>query len=134
MTNQNTVYKWSARIIGGLALLFFGSFFIGEGIPDLIKGGDGHLQSMMLLMGFALLGYIFAWFREKEGGYVLLFSGVIMGLTMFYDGGLRNISMTLVYSVPFIVSGLLFLRAGKSSEIMKSKLNDTGESSRELNQ
>ncbi len=131
MTNQNTVYKWSARIIGGLALLFFGSFFIGEGIPDLIKGGDGHLQSMMLLMGFALLGYIFAWFREKEGGYVLLFSGFIMGLTMFYDGGLKDISITLIYSVPFIVSGLLFLRAGKSSEIMKSKLNDTAESSRD---
>jgi hypothetical protein len=131
MKNQITVYKWLARIIGGLAVLFFGSFFIGEGIPDLIKGGDGHLQSMMLLMGFALLGYIFAWFREKEGGYVLVFSGVIMGLTMFYDGGLKDISMTLIYSVPFIVSGLLFLRAGKSSEIMKSKLNDTAESSKD---
>jgi hypothetical protein len=134
MTNQNTVYKWSARIIGGLALLFFGSFFIGEGIPDLIKGGDGHLQSMMLLMGFALLGYIFAWFREKEGGYVLVFSGFIMGLTIFYDGGLKDISMILVYSVPFIVSGLLFLCAGKSSEIMESKLNNPIESSRKSDQ
>ncbi len=134
MRNQITVYKWSARIIGGLGLLFFGSYFIGEGIPDLIKGGDGHLQSMMLLMGFALLGYIFAWFREKEGGYVLVFSGVVMGLTMFYDGGLNDISLILVYSLPFIVSGLLFLWAGKSSEIMKSKLNNTVESSRELDQ
>ena len=134
MGDKTNLLKWSARIIGGLSVLFFGAFFVGEGMPDLIKGGDGHLQSMTLLMGFALLGYIFAWFREKEGGYVLVFSGVIMGLTMFYKGGLKDITFVLVYSLPFLISGLLFLRAGKSSEIMKSKLKDTGESSRELDQ
>jgi hypothetical protein len=110
MTNQIAVYKWSARIIGGLAVLFFGSFFIGEGIPDLIKGGDGHLQSMMLLMVFALLGYIFAWFREKEGGFVLIFSGVIEGLLAYYGHLQEYIYPTLVCSLSFLISGILFWR------------------------
>ena len=113
MTSNITVYKWSARIIGGLALLFFGAFFIGEGIPDLIKGSDGQLRSIMILMGFAFIGYLFAWFREKEGGYILVFSGVIMGLTLFYRGGQTDIIMVLVYSIPFILSGLLFFAYSK---------------------
>jgi hypothetical protein len=116
MTNKITVYKWIARIIGGLAVIFFGTFFIGEGIPDLIKGADGHLQSMMILMVFALLGYLFTWFREKEGGFVMAFSGIIMGLTMFYSGGNKDILMVLIYSVPFIVSGLLFVISNKRTE------------------
>jgi hypothetical protein len=116
MTNKITVYKWIARIIGGLAVIFFGTFFIGEGIPDLIKGADGHLQSMMFLMVFASLGYLFAWFREKEGGFVMAFSGIIMGLTMFYSGGNKDILMVLIYSVPFIVSGLLFVISNKRTE------------------
>jgi hypothetical protein len=112
MKNQITVYKWSARIIGGLAVLFFGVFFTGEGIPDLFKGGDGHLQSMVLLMGFALLGYIFAWFREKEGGLVMIISGVIMGLNIFYSGGMKDWIFIPGYSLPFIVAGVLFLITG----------------------
>ena len=107
MTNQFTVYKWLARIIGGLAVLFFGAFFIGEGIPDLAKDSNGHHSSMMILMGFAILGYIFAWFREKEGGLVMMISGVIMGLNMFYSGT-KDILFVLAYSLPFILSGMLF--------------------------
>ncbi len=116
MTNQTTIFKWLARAIGGIALLFFGSFFIGEGIPDLINSANGHLQSMMMMMGFALVGYIFAWFRPKEGGYVLAFSGVIMGLTMFYQGGMKDITMVLVYAIPFIVSGVLFVLYSRKDE------------------
>jgi hypothetical protein len=117
MTNITPILKWSARTIGGLAVIFFGAFFIGEGIPDLIKGADGHLQSMMFLMVFASLGYLFAWFREKEGGFVMAFSGIIMGLTMFYRGGQKDIMMALVYSVPFILSGLLFVLCARKSTL-----------------
>jgi uncharacterized membrane protein (UPF0136 family) len=106
---KTNILKLSARLIGGLAVLFFGAFFIGEGIPDLIKGSDSQLQSIMILMGFAFFGYIFAWFREKEGGYVLLFSGVIIGLTLFYRGNQKDIIMVFVYSIPLIASGLLFV-------------------------
>ncbi len=108
MTNQFSVYKWLARIIGGLAVLFFGAFFIGEGIPDLAKDSNGHLSSMMILMGFATLGYVFAWFREKEGGLVMMISGVIMGLNMFYSGGMKDWIVILGYSLPFIIAGTLF--------------------------
>jgi hypothetical protein len=109
MTNQKAVYKWSARIIGGLAVLFFGAFYFGSEIPELIDGAGGHLQSIIILWGFAFFGYVFAWFREKEGGYVLVISGIIMGLTLFYRGVIKDIPMVLIYSIPFILSGVLFI-------------------------
>ncbi len=111
MIVKNSIVKWFARILGGIAVLLFGIFYIGEGIPDLMTGANGHLRSMMMLMAFAFLGYIFAWFREKEGGWILAFSGFILGLTMFYNSGMKDILFVLVFSVPFLISGLLFVYA-----------------------
>jgi hypothetical protein len=116
MVDKTNTLKWSARIIGGLSLLFFGVFLIGEGIPDLLKSYNGNLASMLILLGFAAMGYLFAWFREKEGGIILIISGCIMGLNMFYSGGLKDIVFVLVYSLPFIIAGILFFLVGKKTE------------------
>jgi len=117
MLNKTNTLRWLARITGGLSVLFFGMFFIGEGIPDLQHGDGGDLQSVLLLLVFAIAGYLFAWFREKEGGLVMLFSGIIMGLTVYYSGGPKQIQGTLIYSLPFIIPALLFLLSvpGKNS-------------------
>ena len=76
---------------------------------NLIEIKLGFLQSMLILMGFALIGYVFAWFRPKEGGYVLLFSGVIMGLALFYQSRTNDFPQWMVNSILFITSGLLFI-------------------------
>jgi len=114
MINKKKIFIWLARILGGIAVLFFGILFIGEGTPDLIAGDNGLLRSMMILMAFAFLGYIFAWFREKEGGWILTISGFLTGLYIFYNSGMKDILSVLVFSVPFLISGLLFVYAGKS--------------------
>jgi uncharacterized membrane protein HdeD (DUF308 family) len=117
MIFNNNVVKWFARILGGVAVVFFGVFYIGGGIPDLVKEADSHLRSMMILMSFAVLGYIFSLFREKEGGWILAFSGFVIGLTMFYNSGMKDILFALVFSVPFLISGLLFVyAAGKGDK------------------
>ncbi len=116
MANQNTVYKWSARILGGLAVLIFIVFLFGEGLSDLMNSYSGHQTSMLLLIGFAILGYLFAWFREREGGLVLIISGIIIGLNLFYSGGMKGFAFILVYSLPAIITGALFLLAEKFSK------------------
>jgi hypothetical protein len=108
--------RWIARILGGLAVIFFGMFFIGEGIPDLFNDETGQLQSMMLLLGFAIMGYIFSWKREKEGGIVMSVSGVLMGLYLLYQGGFKDSVAMLVYALPFLIPGLMFLWLGYNKD------------------
>jgi hypothetical protein len=107
------ILKWTARILGGVAILFFLSFMIGEGVPDLMKSDNGQLRSIMLLLAFATIGYIFALFREKEGGVFMMVAGFLLGADMFYYGGTKDIIAVLVYSLPFIVPGILFFFVGK---------------------
>lgn len=108
MIAKDKTIKVFARTIGGLAIIVFGFLLLKYGSSD-YKIGSGYLQSMLILAGFALIGYIFAWFRPKEGGYVLMFSGVIMGLALFYQGGLNGFPILMIDPFLFIISGLLFL-------------------------
>lgn len=115
MKNRNLI-KWIARFIGGLALVFFGVFIIGEGLPKWSETEDMQLKSMLMLLLFAAGGYVFAWFREKEGGFVLTISGVLLGMNMFYHGGANDATAALIFMLPFLVPGLLFLWIGFKKE------------------
>ena len=107
------VIKWLARILGGLAVIFFGMFIFGEGIPDLLTIESFQLKSMLMLLAFAAFGYFFSWFREKEGGIVMTISGLVMGMNMFYHGGIGDIEAALIYSLPFLIPGLMFWWLGR---------------------
>ena len=108
MKSNKQILKWAARILGGMSIAFFLTFAIGEGIPDLMNTENGQLRGVMLLLAFATLGYIFALFREKEGGVFMMVSGFLLGANMFYYGGTNDIIIVLVYSLPFIAPGILF--------------------------
>lgn len=118
MTGTKRYLNWLARIIGGLAVAFFGIFVLGEGIPDLREIEDFQLRSMLLLLAFASFAYFFAFFRPKEGGVAMSIAGAVMGLDMFYHGGLGDTTAALVYSLPFLVPGLIFwwVGSGKKEE------------------
>jgi hypothetical protein len=113
---KQLVILWLARIIGGLAVVFFGAFIIGEGLPDMQDGIPSELRSTLILLGFAVLGYLFAWFREKEGGLTLTIAGVILGLNMFYMGGTKDTWTVLIFSLPFLVPGVMFWWIGLEKE------------------
>ena len=113
MNKNKQAFKWAARILGGMAILFFLSFMIGEGIPEIGNSENGQLRSIISLFAFATLGYIFAWFREKEGGIFMMVAGFIMGADMFYIGGTKDVIAVLIYSLPFIIPGILFFLVGK---------------------
>ena len=107
------VLKWTARILGGITVLFFLVFAMGVGAPDLMNTDNGQLRSILLLLAFATLGYIFALFREREGGVFMMVAGFLLGADMFYYGGTNDIWAVLVYSLPFIVPGVLFFLVGE---------------------
>jgi hypothetical protein len=99
---------WSARTLGGVAVLFFGVFVIGEGIAELQESQDFQFRSMLLLLAFSSFAYFFAWWKPKEGGIAMVIAGLVMGLDMFYFGGVGDLKAALIYALPFLVPGVLF--------------------------
>jgi Na+/glutamate symporter len=103
---------WLARILGGLAVAFFGIFVLGEGIADLQDARDFQLRSMLLLLAFASFAYFFSLWKPKEGGIAMAIAGAVMGLNMFYHGGIGDVEAALIYALPFLVPGVMFWWSG----------------------
>ncbi len=113
MSDNKRIVKVVALIIGGLALLFFGAFIFGEGLPDFKEIEDPQLKTMLLLMAFAAFGYFFSFFKPKEGGMVLTFAGLVLGLNMLYHDGGDDFIPSLIYGLPFLIPGVLLWWIGK---------------------
>jgi len=103
---------WLARILCGLGLAFFGLFIFGEGIPKWSEIEDGQLKTMLMLMAFAAFAYFFSWFKPKEGGLAIALAGFLLGLNMFYHGGLGDTEAALIYALPFVIPGVMFWWVG----------------------
>lgn len=110
---QQLVLKWLARILGGVAVIYFLYVLVSIGGLQHSEEFSVPYNSMMLLLGFAALGYLFAWFREKEGGIIMSVAGVIMGMYMFYQGGSADNWSVVMYTLPFLIPGLLFWWIGR---------------------
>lgn len=96
-----TKIKWLARILGGIAVLLYAYWIFS-------KGETLMMTSFLMVLGFGTAGYFFAWFREKEGGIVMVIAGTLMGMYMFYSGGLNPVGLFLTYSIPFVLPGVIF--------------------------
>lgn len=111
------MYKTLAQTVGVVACLFFLLFIIGEGIPDVVKGnGDGFLVFLPFIL-LPIAGFILTWFKEWPGVILLTAGGVALMVYFFIKG---DMAMAMVYSLPFIVTGLLFmLHLKKRSELQQ---------------
>ncbi len=112
MSKYKTLILWKARIIGGLAIMFFLYVLISVKAEGDSSDFTLPFNSMMLLLGFATLGYIFAWSREKEGGIIMVVAGCIMGMYMYYNGGSADLWSFTIYTLPFVLPGLMFWWVG----------------------
>jgi hypothetical protein len=101
------IIKWAARIIGFIASAFFLSFFIGEGVPDLISGNADDLIPFLPLFLLTILGYVISWFSSFWGGSLMLLGGIGMwGYHLAFNHSWR---IAAVFGLPFVIAGLLFL-------------------------
>lgn len=105
MHRRRVFIKWFARIFGGVAVAMLG--FLVFGLP--LQTDAPNLKNLYLLSGFTAMGYLFAWFREKEGGWVLLFSGTVLGLTLVYSGMMTSGLWLPITLVSLLMSGILFV-------------------------
>jgi hypothetical protein len=101
--------KWFTLISGFMSSLFFLLFIIGEGIWALIDGKSGVIP-IMVLVSSAIAGYGIALFRPRAGGLMMVVSAIAMAVYLLIVGSRGEILMASVYSLPFLVPGILFMR------------------------
>ena len=108
MTKQNTLLRTFARIAGITGILIYLIYLFVSVFPQLLNEAHPNTTADASLLGFLLLGYLFAWFRENEGGIMLMFLAVILGLSYYYQDPSTNLMITLLVCIPLLASGLLF--------------------------
>ena len=101
--------EWLARGLAAAACAFFVAFAIGEGVPDLLRAFDGVLALTLLLLAVAVAGAALAWREPRAGGALLVAAGVALGLHVLRASGGAGARAGLIYAVPFVLPGLLFL-------------------------
>jgi hypothetical protein len=75
----------------------------------LLEAENPKLTSDASLLGFLILGYVFAWNKEYEGGIMLMFITSITALSYYYNQTSLDLPIILAVCIPLFISGLLFL-------------------------
>jgi hypothetical protein len=97
---------WFARIAGLVMTLLFFSFFLGEGLPDLLKGEATSLMAFLPFCIPSFAGYVLGWFRPLQGGILMMIGALVMAGWFIYYGDIR---MAFVFGLPSLLVGLSYL-------------------------
>lgn len=100
--------------IGLLSSLFFLLFLVGEGVGDFLDGKTGAVP-ILIMMLFAVLGFVISWFKVRIGAVMMIIGALIMGAYLLAVGESGNLLMALAFSVPFLVPGIMMMCLKKLS-------------------
>lgn len=114
-----------ARVISTAMAGFILLFGVGYLIEDLTSGRlmqEWTLERIGMNVYFLLilLGTCFAWWREVIGGTILTITGFIMLSVLLLTLDLHDYWITLIYGLPFILSGILFLIYWRRTKVWKN--------------
>ncbi len=110
-----TILHVLALVLGFLPSLFFLLFLIGDGFIEILDGKLGVIP-ILIMMLLTVSGYVLAWKRQKKGGMVMIAGGVIMGIYLLISGGFPGWQMALLFSLPFVLPGVLLMSPSKVHE------------------
>ncbi len=112
---------WFGRILGGLVVLIFTGGLIlvslasifEESPTDTNSGDFLEVLPMVIMIPMQLIFYIITWFPKKKGeligGIAMTTISLCMGGYLMYDAGSNKIIMGLVFCIPFLIPGILFI-------------------------
>ena len=109
MSKGNKQFRTYARLSGFAGLMVYIIYLFVVIFPGLLAAEENpRLTSDASILGFLALGYLFAWYREYEGGIMLMFITAIVALSYYYNQSPLPLGIILAVCIPLIVSGLLF--------------------------
>jgi len=105
--------SWIARVVGLAAILWFLVFFIGQGYSYLKDVLRIEANSVSFMIFSTVIGYVVAWFSDLVGGIILTVGGGMLAIYLMFLGGSYGLQGGLIYGLPFLVPGILFLIAAQ---------------------
>lgn len=104
-----TQIRYAARIIGGLASVFYIFIAYKGGLADALKGMDVETVKFFPFMAVAVAGYMIAYVHEKKGGYIMLAGGIALFVFFMINFWAFDWPRAVAYGFPFILPGAAFL-------------------------
>jgi hypothetical protein len=113
------IYRWSARILTILAILFMGLFSMDVFEMD-VSFGQKMLGLLMHNIPALVLAVILvvAWKKELAGGILVLMAALSM---MFYFHSFTSNKGSLVIFIPFLLVGILFIVCNAADKNLKKQ-------------
>ncbi|HRY99468.1 MAG TPA: hypothetical protein P5550_10475 [Bacteroidales bacterium] len=112
-TSRPGLMSWIARVVGLAAILWFLVFFIGQGYSYLKDVLRIEANSVSFMIFSTVIGYVVAWFSDLVGGIILTVGGGMLAIYLMFLGGSYGLQGGLIYGLPFLVPGILFLIAAQ---------------------
>ncbi len=115
-----------ARVISSLVGGFILLFVVGQWIQELSAGRltqDWRLSTtgMAVYIILIALGVSLGWWRENIGGTILVIAGLGMLSAVFILLPPHDYWVSLIFGLPFLLSGILYLKYWKRSKPSKGK-------------
>ena len=115
-----------ARVISSVVAGFILLFAVGQWISELSAGRltqDWRLSTtgMVVYIILIALGGSLGWWRENIGGTILVIAGLGMLSAIFIVLPPHDYWLSLIFCLPFLLSGILYLMYWKRSKPSKGK-------------
>ncbi|NOT75713.1 MAG: hypothetical protein HOP08_12375 [Cyclobacteriaceae bacterium] len=110
--------KWSARIMGLVTASIFIGFTFLQGLDGLYENVQFVFYIFLSFVLFALAGYGIAWLQPDKGGSIMIVAGFLM---MAFHFSRDDRFTAMVYGIPFIIEGVLFILSKALQEKKMSK-------------
>lgn len=116
-------YRWAARLIGVLGMVFFISYFTAEGMADFtMQSKTRDLTIVTILCSLCFISYIVSWSAEIVGGLLLTLSAIMLPSFVYFAEGIPGFTAIVYYGLPFLIPGILFIIAWQIKVIRKSAI------------
>jgi hypothetical protein len=112
-------YKIAAQSAGLVACIFIFFFIGGTGLPEILKNEENELIPFLPFLLLPVAGYILTWYKEFAGTLMIFAGGAIL-LVFFIVIG--DAAMGLVYGLPFLLAGAIFVVHINKRNQLKRKL------------
>ena len=112
-------YKIAAQSSGLIVSIFVLLFFAGKGVPEILKNDANELMPFLPLLLFPIAGYILTWYKEFVGAVIMTAGGALLLLFFMLKG---DAAIGLIYGIPFILGGGIFLLHINKRAHLKRKL------------
>ena len=115
-----------ARVISSVVAAFILLFAVGQWISEFFAGGSGQdwrlsTTGMAVYCLLIAVGSGIGWWRENIGGTILIIAGLGMLLAIFLFVAPHFYLVSLIFCLPFLLSGILYLIYWKQSKSSKGK-------------